>query len=164
MNKKFGIMIIFAMLTVVVLASGCTQQENQDLSNTTSSQNEVKNPVSNGTAAIDILATQHGPTIAHKGQNVTINYRVSNHGTQSVYNVKVHDQNFDKTLGTINPGENKKFQHHLYIPTDEQVKADFGPNATVANPFFVGGFTVSFQDVNGSKHSITARSLKIKLV
>jgi hypothetical protein len=164
MSKKLGKMIMFAILTVVVLASGCTQQGNQDNSNTSSPQNEVKNPLSNGAVAINILATQNGPTIAHKGQHVTINYRVTNNGTQSVYNVKVHDQNFDKTLGTINPGENKKFQHSLYIPTDNQVKADFGANATVSNPFFVGGFGVSFQDVNGSKHSVTATSLQIKLV
>jgi hypothetical protein len=164
MSKKFGIMIMFAMLTVVVLASGCTQQGNQNQFNTSSPQNEVKKPVSNGAAAINIIATQNGPAIAHKGQNVTINYRVTNNGTQSVYNVKVHDQNFDKTLGTINPGKNKKFQHSLYIPTDEQVQADFGPNATVSNPFLVGGFGVSFQDANGSKHSVTASSLEIKLV
>jgi hypothetical protein len=69
-----------------------------------------------------------------------------------------------KTLGTIKPGENKKFQHSLYIPTDEQVKADFGSDATVSNPFVVGGFGVSFQDANGSKHSVTASSLEIKLI
>jgi hypothetical protein len=164
MSKKLGIMIMFAILTVVVLASGCTQQGNQDNSNTPTPQNEVKKPVSNGAAAIDVLATQNGPVTAHKGQNVTINYSVTNNGTQSVYKVKVHDQNFDKTLGTINPGENKKFQHSLYIPTDDQLKADFGPNATVSNPFLVGGFDVSFLDVNGSKHSVTASSLEIKLV
>jgi hypothetical protein len=163
MSKKMGMIIMFAML-IVVLASGCTQQGNQDQSNTSAPQNEVKNPVSNETAAIKILATQNGPATAHKGQNVTINYNVTNNGTQSVYNVKVHDQNFDKTLGTIKPGENKKFQHSLYIPTDEQVKADFGSDATVSNPFVVGGFGVSFQDANGSKHSVTASSLEIKLI
>ena len=163
MGKKLGIMIMFAMLTVVVLASGCTQLGNQEQSNTSGPQNEGKT-VSNGVAAIDILATQNGPATAHKGQNVTIIYSVINNGTQSVYNVKVHDQNFDKTLGTINSGENKKFQRLLYIPTDEQVKADFGPDATVSNPFFLGGFDVSFQDASGSKHSATASSIKIKLV
>jgi Translocon-associated protein beta (TRAPB) len=163
MGKKLGIIIMLGILTIVVLASGCTQQENQDQTNTSSPQNEKKT-VPNGAAAIDILATQNGPTTAHKGQNMTINYSVINNGTQRVYNVKVHDQNFDKTLGTINPGENKKFQHSLYIPTDEQVKADFGPDATVSNPFFLGGFEVSFQDANGSKHSTTASSIEIKLV
>jgi Translocon-associated protein beta (TRAPB) len=163
MSKKLGVIFMLAILTVVVLASSCIQQGNQNNYNISSPQNEVKTPVSNGTA-IDIQAKQNGPTIAHKGQNVTINYSVTNNGTQSVYKVKVHDQNFDKTLGTINPGENKKFQHSLYIPTDDQVKADFGPNATVSNPFLVGGFGVSFQDVNGSKHSVTASTLEIKLV
>jgi outer membrane lipoprotein-sorting protein len=93
MSKKMGMIIMFAML-IVVLASGCTQQGNQDQSNTSAPQNEVKNPVSNETAAIKILATQNGPATAHKGQNVTINYNVTNNGTQSVYNVKIHDQNF----------------------------------------------------------------------
>lgn len=163
MGKKLGIIILLAILTIMILASGCIQQDQKKSNKSSSSQNEVQK-VSNKAAAIDIIATQNGPVIAHKGQNVIINYTVSNNGTQSVYNVKVHDQNFDKTLGTIKPGEDKKFQHPMYIPTDEQVKEDFGPDATVSNPFFVGGFIVSFQDANGSKHSLTANSINIKLV
>jgi len=161
MGKNVRIIILLAILIPVVLASGCTQQYQKF--NTSNSQSGVKT-VPNGAISIDILATQNGPLVAHKGQNVTINYTVTNNGTQPVYKVKVLDQNFDKTLGTINPGEDKKFQHSLYIPTDEQVKADFGPDATVSNPFFVGGFKVSFLDAKGTKQSVNASSIQIKLI
>ena len=163
MGKNSQLIIILIMLATVVLASGCTEQGNQKLTNTSSSENELK-PVTNGAVSIDILAIQKGPITAQKGQYVIINYTITNNGTQPVYKVEVHDQNFDKTLGSIKPGEDKKFQHSLYIPTDEQVKADFGPDATVSNPFSLRGFEVNFQEANGTKNSVTANSIEIKLV
>ena len=163
MGKNSQLIIILIMLATVVLASGCTEQGNQKLTNTSSSENELK-PVTNGAVSVDIVATQKGPITAQKGQYVIINYTITNNGTQPVYKVEVHDQNFDKTLGSIKPGEDKKFQHSLYIPTDEQVKADFGPDATVSNPFSLRGFEVNFQEANGTKNSVTANSIEIKLV
>jgi len=163
MGKNSQLIIILIMLGTVVLASGCTEQGNQKLTNTSTSENELK-PVTNGAVSVDILAIQKGPITAQKDQYVIINYTITNNGTQPVYKVEVHDQNFDKTLGTIKPGEDKKFQHSLYIPTDEQVKADFGPDAIVSNPFSLSGFEVNFQEANGTKHSITANSIEIKLV
>jgi hypothetical protein len=80
-----------------------------------------------------------------------------------VFSVKTHDQNFDNTIGTLKPGETKNYSYVLHIPTDEEVQEDFDSNATVTNPFFIGGFGVSFTDVNGSTHTINSNSLEIKL-
>ncbi len=67
------------------------------------------------------------------------------------------------TIGTLKPGETKNYQYTLHIPTDKEVQQDFGSNATVSNPFFIGGFGVSFTDSSGSTHTINANSIEIKL-
>jgi len=126
--------------------------------------NNVTSKASNETANIKIVANQAGPATAKKGDNITINYTVSNKGGQIVYNVKADDQNFETTVGTLKPGETKSYQYTLHIPTDAEVQQDFDPNGTVSNPFFIGGFGVSFSDSNGSTHTINANSLEIKLV
>jgi len=126
--------------------------------------NNVTSKASNETANIKIVANQTGPATAKKGDNITINYTVSNKGGQIVYNVKADDQNFETTVGTLKPGETKSYQYTLHIPTDAEVQQDFDPNGTVSNPFFIGGFGVSFSDSNGSTHTINANSLEIKLV
>ncbi len=146
------------LLMAVILASGCTQPNNQ-----TNQQNSTTN-VSKNTTAQEVVAIQSGPSTAHKGENITIKCSVTNKGNHTVFNVKARSQSFDKTLGTINPGETESFQSILYIPTDQDVKKDFGPNATVSNPFFIGGFVVTYQDAKGSESTTNSNSLEIQLV
>jgi hypothetical protein len=132
--------------------------------NTTTVNNNINTTKTTKTVAdINIVANQTGPGTTKKGDNATINYSVSNKGGQVVNNVKIHDQNFDTTIGTLNPGETKTYQYTLHIPTDKEVQEDFKSNSTVSNPFFVGGFGVSFNDLNGSSHTINSNSLEIKL-
>ena len=132
--------------------------------NTTTVNNNINTTKTTKTVAdINIVANQTGPGTTKKGDNATINYSVSNKGGQVVNNVKIHDQNFDTTIGTLNPGETKTYQYTLHIPTDKEVQEDFKSNSTVSNPFFVGGFGVSFTDLNGSSHTINSNSLEIKL-
>lgn len=144
----------------IVLASGCTESNNQ-----TNQQNSTTNTnVTQNATAQDVVAIQSGPSTAHKGENVNIKCNVTNTGNNSVSNVKARSQNFDRNLGTINPGETREFQSVLYIPTDQDVKNDFGPNATVSNPFLIGGFVVTYQDAIGSETTINSNSLRIPLV
>ena len=132
--------------------------------NTTTVNNNINTTKTTKTVAdINIVANQTGPGTTKKGDNATINYSVSNKGGQVVNNVKIHDQNFDTTIGTLNPGETKTYQYTLHIPTDKEVQEDFKSNSTVSNPLFVGGFGVSFTDLNGSSHTINSNSLEIKL-
>jgi hypothetical protein len=126
--------------------------------------NNVTTNTSNVTTEIKIVANQTGPATAKKGDNITINYSISNLGQQEVFNVKVHDENFETTIGSLKAGETRNEQYKLHIPSDEEIQQDFDPNATVSNPFFIGGFGVSFRDLNGSTHTINANSLEIKLV
>jgi cytoskeletal protein RodZ len=128
-----------------------------------SNSSNVTATTSNKTANIKIVASQTGPASAVQGNNATVKYSVSNTGGQIVYNVKATSQDFDTTIGTLKPGETKNYQYTLHIPTDKEVQEDFGPNATVSNPFFIGGFGVSYTDSSGSTHTINANSIEIKL-
>lgn len=148
-------------MAAVVFVSGCAQPGNNttEQNNTTVQQNETNTSAK----AVDIVATQSGPATAKKGENVTITYEVSNKGTETVYNMQIVSQDFDQNVGTLKPGETRKYTVQIYIPTDAEVQKDFGANATVSNPFFIGGFGVLFNDANGSKHSINANSIEISL-
>jgi hypothetical protein len=114
--------------------------------------------------AQDVVATQQGPNNAMKGETITITYTITNNGNQPIYDVMVSSQNFDKDLGTIGAGEKKTFTEKIKIPTDAEVKADFGSDATVSNPFYIGGVGVSYQDANGNSLSAKSNSLSIPLV
>jgi cytochrome c biogenesis protein ResB len=109
------------------------------------------------------VATQTGPATAHKGDNVTITYSVLNNGNDSVFNVKISSQDFQQTVDTLKPGETRTFQTQMHIPTDQEVQQDFKSNATVPNPFYIGGFSVSFTDASGAKHSVLSNSMNINL-
>lgn len=155
-----GIVLIIAILAVVVFASGCTQQNNNTTvqNNTTQPQNTT-----NVTNATNVVAVQKGPETAKKGMNVTIQYEVTNNGNETVFNVQINSQNFGQAVGTLKPGETKKYTSQWAIPTDAEVQQDFGSNATVPNPFPIGGFGVTFNDANGGIHSILSNSIEIKL-
>lgn len=127
------------------------------------SSSNVTATTSNKTANIKIVASQSGPASAVQGDNVTIKYSVSNTGTQSVYNIKAISQDFDTTIGTLKPGETKDYQYTLHIPTNKELQEDFGANATVSNPFFIGGFGVSYTDSSGLSHTLNSNSIEIKL-
>jgi PBP1b-binding outer membrane lipoprotein LpoB len=154
-----GTVLIIAILAVVVFASGCTQQ-NQTAQNNTTAQPQN---TTNVTKAIDVVAVQKGPETAKKGMNVTIQYEVTNNGNETVYNVQVDSQDFAQNIGTLKPGETKKGSSTILIPTDAEVQQDFGPNATVSNPYFIGGFSVTFNDGKGAKYSVLSNSIEIKL-
>ncbi|MEN4028433.1 MAG: hypothetical protein PQ975_10870 [Methanobacterium sp.] len=153
-------MIIFAIIGMVVFVSGCTSQDNTTIQNNTTTQPQNN---TNVTRAIDVVAVQKGPETAKKGMNITIQYEVTNNGTETVYNVLLDSQDFEQVVGTLKPGETKKYTSTTYIPTDAEVQEDFGPDATVSNPYFIGGFSVKFNDPNGSKHSAISNSIEIKL-
>ena len=148
-----------AILAAVVIVSGCTQPGN----NTTQQNNTTVQQNATGAKAVDVIANQTGPATAHKGDNVTITYTVLNNGNDSVFNVKISSQDFQQTIDTLKPGETRTFQSKTHIPTDQEVQQDFKSNSTVPNPFYIGGFSVSFNDASGAKHSVLSNSININL-
>ena len=85
---------------------------------------------------------------------------VSNEGSEPAYGVKMDSPDFEQTIGTLNPGETKKYQSKIYIPTNSDIQKDFEPNATLSNPFFIENFSVTF---NSAKHPILSNTLDINL-
>ncbi len=165
-NKIIAIIMIVIILLVAGVVAYTYTTSPVKISNNTSVINNSSNVTTttpNKTANIELVASQTGPSTAVKGDNVTIKYNVSNTGGQIAYNVKATSQDFDTTIGTLKPGETKSYQYTLHIPTDKEVQEDFGSNATVSNPFFIGGFGVSYTDSSGSTHTINANSIEIKL-
>jgi hypothetical protein len=155
------IVIVIVLLVAGVVAFNLTGTKNSTNGTVT---NNSANTSSNSSVVVKVVANQSGPLTAKKGDNITINYTVSNQGSGPVFNMKLSSQNFDKTVGTMNAGQTENFSYVLHIPTDEEVQEDFGANSPVSNPFFIVGFAVSFTDSNGSIHSINANSIEIKLV
>ena len=155
--------LIIAILAVVVLASGCTQQNS---TNNTTVQNNTTQPqnTTNVTKAIDVVAVQKGPDTAKKGMNVTVQYEVTNKGNDTIYNAQINSQGYSQLIGTLKSGESRTYTNSkVYIPTDAEVQEDFGPNSTVSNPFIIGGFSVTFNDAKGGSYSILSNSIEIKL-
>lgn len=156
--------MIIVVLAAVVFVSGCTQPGNNTTQqNNTSVQQNASNATNTSVKAVDVVATQSGPTTAKKGDDITITYKVTNNGNEQVADVKISSQDFEQTIGTLNPGETRTFTHQVHIPTDKEVQQDFGANATVSNPFYIGGFSVSFTDTSGAKHSVLSNSISINL-
>lgn len=163
-NKITALIVVVIVLFVAgVVAFNLTGSKNTTSNNSTI-LNSSPNQTSNSSVAVKVVANQTGPETAKKGDNVTINYMVQNQGPSALYNMKISSQNFDTTIGTLNANETKNYSYILHIPTDEEVQQDFGANATVSNPLFIGGFAVSFTDSNGSTHTINSNSIEIKLV
>ena len=155
---------IVAILAAVVVVSGCTQPGNQTTQqNNTTMQPNSTNTTNSSVGAVDVVATQKGPSTAKQGDNVTITYTVSNEGSEPVYKVKIDSQNFEQTVGTLNPGETRTYTSTLHIPTNQDLQQDFKSNSTVPNPLSTS-FVVIFTDTNGSGHTIQSNVLDIKLV
>lgn len=113
--------------------------------------------------AAELVAIQEGPKTAIPGTNVTITCKIKNIGSEPAENITVTSQIFEKHIDRINPSEKVEFTVEVYIPTPEEVKESFGPNATLSNPFYIGGYTVLYYDIKG-KHEINSNPLRINLI
>ena len=159
MDSKIAIL---ALVVVVAAAAGAyllsgpgETADNQTAENGTRVNKTI--------GAAKLVATQSGPESAKPGTNVTITCRIKNTGSGPARKIEVSSQDFDKSFEIIEAGDEVEFQELIYIPTEEEIKMDFGDDATLSNPFFIGGFGVQYTDVTG-KHSITANSIEIKLI
>lgn len=119
---------------------------------------------SGAASALDVDVAQKGPDTAKKGDNVIITCVITNKESEPIYNLHLSSQNFNKQFDVIKPGETKIYKYVVHIPTDDEVKKDFGADATVPNPFYIGGFQVAFNDVQGLNHTKKSNSVKINLV
>jgi hypothetical protein len=159
--------LILAITTLILSSAGMAFALNIPIEYglTHSSNFILQNNVVQSNKTVDVVKSIEGKVkTAHKGQNVTIKYVVSNKGTKPIYNVVVDGQCIHKNLGTIKPGETKKVTYTEYISTDKEIKEEFGPGASVSNPYPMGGDNLYFNDYKGTKHGTSFEIFNIKLI
>jgi hypothetical protein len=110
-----------------------------------------------------VTASLNGPKLSSEGKTVQLTWKITNGGNETILTVSALDQSSSHEFGTIAPGESKSFTFSLSIPTLESVKQDFGPDSTVPNPFYIGGYSVTY-NLNGNQFQFNANTLEIKLV
>lgn len=159
-----SIILIVGLLAAVAAAYFLTREPETPtvMSNATQKTQENQSNITT-TGAAELVAIQEGPETAHPGTNVTITCKIKNLGSGPAENIIITSQVFEKRIERINPGEEVKFNVSAYIPTPEEIKESFGPNTTLSNPFFIGGYTVIYHDIKG-KHEITSNPITIKLI
>ncbi len=176
MDRKLLMVLIFAVIGLAVLTSGCTQQgqnttqnamQNNTIQNSTQNNTIQENTnVSGATRDYDAIITQIGPNTPQKrGTSVPIYYTVTNKGKKTIYNAKVGGQNFEeeKNIGTLNPGQTKKYKYMLYIPTDKDLAEWYkGGNVKLTSPLVAGGPKLTFIDDKGVFHSVRSNTIEIK--
>ena len=164
---------MFVILSLTILTSGCTQQgmnttqndtvQNDTTQNTTQNSTVQNNTNVNGTIKdYNAIITQSGPSTTQKrGTSVPISYTVTNNGKNTIYNAKVGAQDFAKDIGTLNPGQTKKYTYMQYIPTAEDLTS-MGIHAKLTSPLEIGSIILTYTDNKGNYHSARSNQIAIK--
>ncbi|BDH79577.1 hypothetical protein MTTB_09560 [Methanothermobacter tenebrarum] len=157
------IILIIAALIGVVGAVYLLQGEETTPSMVVNITEKKPSNLTSTRGGAELVAVQEGPKTAHPGTNVTITCKIKNIGSEAAENITITSQIVERHIDRIGPGEEVEFTVKAYIPTPEEVEEAFGPNATLSNPFFIGGYTVIYHDMKG-KHEISSNPLRINLI
>lgn len=111
----------------------------------------------------NVKASLNGPKKSSQGNTVTLIVKITNNGNDTINNVNIDAQGVSENLGTISPKETKIFKYSFTIPTLSQIKEDFGQDSSISNPFFIGGYSISY-DLNGENFQFNTNNLEINLV
>ncbi|WP_424354738.1 hypothetical protein [Methanobacterium sp. MBAC-LM] len=176
MDKRLMVVLVFLILGMVVLTYGYTQQGQYTKQNNTVQNNTVQNATTNGTVQDnktnvdsarynDVMITQKGPRTPQKrGTSVPIYYTITNNGKNKVYGVEVWSQDFGKDIGTLDPGQTKKYTYIEYIPTDNDLASWYDSSVKLNSQYTIGGIYLSFKDSKGVIHRVQSNSIEIRLL
>jgi len=169
MNGKIIALIVIIVLAIVGVSAFFMLQtpttNSTDLNQTNNTNNNTNVNITNKTNKTNITsvsAVLSGPSSSSEGSTITLTWKVTNNGNTDITNVTAGDQNENYDFGTIKAGETKIHTFTIRIPTTEGVKIDFGENATVSNPFYIGGFGLSYT-VNGQVTTTNSNAISITL-
>jgi hypothetical protein len=159
MRNKFLILIVIVIVAILGLSAFLLTQDPK-----TTAKLSTNNTTNNSTTSQNnsILVTLEGPKSAKEGDNIQIVWKITNNLNVPITNVQGIDQNEFYNFGQINPGETKTYSFLIYIPSLKDIEMDFGPSASVSDPFYIGGFNVKYF-VNGVEYSTNSNSIEIKL-
>lgn len=185
MNNKFIALIIVIIIAICGVSAFLLTQDhttnngvdngtntgNNTANNTVNNNNHTNNKTipsgnTNHKGITDqngVTASLNGPMYSAEGKSVKITCKITNNANETITNVNGADQLFSHNFGTIAPGESKTFTTTVHIPTAAQLEADFGPGASISNPFYIGGYSVTY-DLNGENFQFNSNALEIKLV
>lgn len=165
MKNKFLILIAVIIIITLGVSAFLLIENPEPTVKTNNNTNNTNNTTNNSMLSQNnsVVATLEGPKTAKEGDNIQIVWKITNNLNVPITNVQGSDQNKNHDFGQINPGETKTYSFSLLIPSSSVIQEDFGPNATIENPFFIGGFNVKYV-VNGIEHSINSNSIEVKLV
>lgn len=178
MDKRWIIVLIFVILGLTIFTYGYTQQSQYIKQNNTIANDTVQNVTPNSTVQNNktdvsgaryngITITQKGPSAPQKrGKSVSISYTITNNGKNTIYNAKVGGQVFEeeKNIGTLKPGQTKKYTYGVYIPTNKDLAEWYDSNVKLTNSLMIGGIELSFIDDKGISHGVQSNSIEIKLL
>lgn len=107
-----------------------------------------------------ISITQEYSYYSKEDNIIAITWIVENNSDNVITNVKAISQMENNDFGDIEPNSSKSFNFNFKIPSLEDVKRDFGEDATVPNPYIIGPVTLTYKTENNS-YSVKSNSLEI---
>jgi hypothetical protein len=179
MNKRLLVVLVFAVLGLAVLTYGYTQQgqyttENKGIQNNAIQNATHNSTVQNNNGQINVnntlkdygaIITQKGPKTPQKrGTSVPIYYTVTNNGKKTIYDAEVGAQEFEKYIGTLKPGQTKKYTYMQYIATDKDLKEWYEGNVKLNGPLEIGSIILTFKDDKGAFHGVRSNQIQIMLL
>ncbi|MDR2966507.1 MAG: hypothetical protein LBU74_00990 [Methanobacteriaceae archaeon] len=160
MRNKFLILIIVIIIATLGISAFLSTYNPKTTTKINNNNTTNNSRTSQNNSVVAIL---EGPKSAKEGDNIQIIWKITNNLNVPISNVQGNDQNEIYNFSQINPGETKIHSFFIYIPSLTDIKNDFGLNATISDPFFIGGFNVKYF-VNGEEYNITSNSIEINLI
>lgn len=179
MNNRFIALIIVIVVAICGMSAFLLTQEtavdnngtnnnvtNTTVNNTTSNNGSTPTGNTNHKGVTDqngVTASLNGPKSSSEGKTVQLTWKITNGGNETISEVSAIDQSNSQEFGSIAPGESKSVTFSLNIPTVNGLEQDFGPGASISNPFYIGGYSVTY-NLNGTQFQFNANALEINLV
>jgi len=179
MDKRLLVILVFVVIGMAVLTYGYTQQDQNTIQSSVIQNDTIQNATQNSTTQnseqkdvkgtlkdYDATITQKGPSTPQKrGTSVSISYTVTNKGKKTIYDAEVGAQEFDRYIGTLKPGQTKKYTYMEYIPTDKDLTEWFeGGNVKLTGSLELGSIILTFKDDKGVLHGVRSNQISIKLL
>lgn len=180
MNKKFIFLILALILATVIVSAFLIVQDSDksnNIVNNNSSSNineslnkseDNKNDIiltnhKGNTDENNVIITANCQKIAYQGTNAVIVWKITNNGNKTIKNVKASDQIGDRDFGDIQPSQTKTYKFTINIPTNNDLKLDFGmENGQWPGPLWIGGFGVSYS-IDNETFSSQSNSMEIQI-
>jgi hypothetical protein len=174
MDKRLIVVFIFVIIGLVALTYGYTQHGQNAIQNNTIQnakqndtiqENKEQTDINGATKYNDVIIIQKGPSAPQKrGTSVPISYTVTNNGKKTIYGAEVGAQDFEKDVGTLNPGQTRKYTYAVYIPTDAELASWYSSDVKLTNTLEIGSIILTFTDDKGTVHGVRSNQISIKLL